>query len=218
MQNIDLRFPTIKDIQEAMQRPRPGVSGQIKMAPQPARDGLNRWDWPDNCRLAAVLLLLYPHKAEDYPSELHLVLTRRTEYPGTHSGQISLPGGRREGEESLQATALRETREEVGVPPDKVEVIGQLSPLYTPPSNFCIYPFVAFSTQRLRFQPEPLEVAEIIEVPLSLLLDSTTRREEVWHFPNKGERSVPFFNVFGHKVWGATAMILSEFLSLLSNQ
>ncbi len=158
------------------------------------------------CREAGVLLLLYPHNSGG-ESELHIVLIRRPEYPGVHSGQISLPGGRREGAESLQETALRETREEIGVKPDTVEVVGHLSSLYTSASNFCIYPFVAFRPTRPDFQPEPGEVAGLLELPLSLLFNPATRRTEVWN-----SRRIPFFDVFGFKVWGATAMILSECL------
>jgi 8-oxo-dGTP pyrophosphatase MutT (NUDIX family) len=146
---------------------------------------------------------------------LHLVLTRRPEYPGAHSGQISLPGGRREAGESLQTTALREANEEIGLIPTSVEVIGELSPLYTPPSNFCIYPFIAFSATRPTFQPDAKEVAELIELPLTLLFSPTIYKEEIWYFPDYGERRVPFFDIFGHQVWGATAMILNEFLTLL---
>ena len=185
------------------------------MAPTPIGGQLNRWKTPDNCRQAGVLLLLYPHAINGRAPELFLTLTRRREYPGVHSGQISFPGGRREEGETLQTTALRETAEEVGVLPESVRVIGQLSALYTPPSNFCIYPFVAFGRSRPTFRPDPREVAELIEAPLSLLLDPAIRKEETWHFENYGNRQVPFFELYGHKVWGATAMILSEFLTLL---
>jgi 8-oxo-dGTP pyrophosphatase MutT (NUDIX family) len=224
MNQLQFVSPTIEDIRQALTSPLPGVKGQIKMAPQPRVGQINRWETPPDCREASVLLLLYPHLTNGldapYPSqpELHLVLTRRPEYPGAHSGQISLPGGRREAGESLQTTALREAYEEIGLVPTVVEVIGQLSPLYTPPSNFCIYPFVALSATRPDFQPDPKEVAEIIELPFSLLLNPALRKEEVWHFPNYGERHVPFFDVFGHQVWGATAMILSEFLTLLQSR
>jgi 8-oxo-dGTP pyrophosphatase MutT (NUDIX family)/uncharacterized membrane protein len=197
----------------------PGQAGQIKMAPEPpAGRGANRWDKPDNCREAGVLLLLYPHITNGHTPELHVLLTRRTEYPGVHSGQISFPGGRREGQESLQTTALREAMEEVGVLPATLEIIGQLSRLYTPPSNFCIYPFVGFSSTRSSFRLDPQEVAELIETPLSLLLNPTVRKEEIWNFEEYGQRRVPFFDIFGHKVWGATAMMLSEFLTLLADQ
>jgi 8-oxo-dGTP pyrophosphatase MutT (NUDIX family) len=216
MNQSRLISPVLEDIRRALAGPLPGIEGQIKMAPQLRADQVNRWETPDNYREASVLLLLYPHTTNGWSGpELHVVLTRRPEYPGAHSGQISLPGGRREGDESLQTTALREVYEEIGLAPSTIEVIGQLSPLYTPPSNFYIYPFIGYSAARPAFQPDAKEVAELIEAPLSLLQNPASHKEEIWHFPNYGERRVPFFDVFGHHVWGATAMILSEFLILL---
>ena len=206
-----------EDIKQALTTPLPGVAGQRKMAPQPRPGEADRWLQPVDCRDAAVLLLLYPHSSNGTEPALHLVLMRRTEYPGVHSGQISLPGGRREGQESLRGTALREAMEEVGVLPQKIEIIGQLSSLYTPPSNFCIYPFVAYCPTRPTFCIDPQEVAELVETSLDHLLNPVTAREEIWHFEQYGPRRVPFFEVNGHKVWGATAMILSEFVTLLTN-
>ncbi len=206
-----------EDIKQALAAPLPGAAGQRKMAPQPRPGEVERWLQPADCREAGVLLLLYPHCPNGAKPALHLVLMRRPEYPGVHSGQISLPGGRREGQESLQTTALRETMEEIGVLPDKIEIIGQLTPLYTPPSNFCIFPFVAFSTSRPTFCVDPQEVAELVETSLDHLLNPAAAREEIWHFEHYGPRRVPFFEVDGHKVWGATAMILSEFITLLTN-
>jgi 8-oxo-dGTP pyrophosphatase MutT (NUDIX family) len=213
-----LPSPSIDDVRQALKQPLPGKTAHIKMAPEKVDGQVDRWEQVQKVahyREAGVLLLLYPHRTDSH-SELHLALTRRTEYPGVHSGQISFPGGRREDGETLLATALRETREEVGVLPGTLQIIGQLSSLYTPPSNFCIHPFVAFSSTRPTFSLEPKEVAELIETPLSLLLNPATCKQEIWDFPNYGERRVSFFDVFGHKVWGATAMMLSEFLVLLT--
>lgn len=211
------RIVTIEQIKQALTNPLPGLMGQMKMAPQPPDGGPNRWDTPANCREAGVLLLFYPRSSGEhrYPAELHLALTRRTEYPGVHSGQISLPGGRREAGEPLPETALRETHEEIGVLPESLELLGHLSPLYTPPSNFCIYPFIAYSPTYPAFQISAKEVAELVETPFRLLLNPAIRKEELWHFQQYGPRRVPFFDVFGHRVWGATAMILSELLTLL---
>jgi 8-oxo-dGTP pyrophosphatase MutT (NUDIX family) len=208
--------PSIDDIRQALMQPLPGMAAQMKMAPEMVNGELDRWEQVEYYRDAGVLLLLYPH-GTDSQSELHIVLTRRTDYPGEHSGQISFPGGRRENEETLQTTALRETYEEVGVLPETLQIVGQLSPLYTPPSNFCIHPFVGYSPTRPAFSLEPKEVAELIETPLSLLLNPAMRKQEIWNFQNYGDRRVSFFDVFGHKVWGATAMMLSEFLVLLNN-
>jgi len=208
---------TIDDIQQALTKPLPGITGQIRMAPTPVDGQVNRWKPPQNCREAGVLLLLYPHTtAGNGILELHIALMRRPKYQGAHSGQISLPGGRRENGESLKETALREATEEVGVLPHNLQIIGQLSALYTPPSNFCIYPFVAFTATRPVFELDPREVAELIETPLCLLANPAIHKEEIWSFEKYGERRVPFFEVYGHKVWGATAMILSEFLTLLT--
>jgi 8-oxo-dGTP pyrophosphatase MutT (NUDIX family) len=206
---------TIEDVRQAFGGPLPGMVGQIIMAPSPPTSKINRWVKPDDCREAAVALLLYPHTTNGRIPELHITLIRRPKYPGVHSGQISFPGGRREKGETLETTALRETAEEVGVLPETLEIIGHLSSLYTPPSNFCIYPFAAFSSSRPSFQIDPREVAELIEVPLSLFFNPAICKEETWYFENYGERKIPFFDVFGHKVWGATAMMLSEFLTLL---
>ena len=212
--NKHLAFKAIDDIYQALKSPLPGTMGQQGMAPEPANEHLDRWDTPHDCREASVLLLLYPIIKQKHP-ELHFALTRRPEYPGVHGGQISLPGGRREKGETLEETALRETNEEIGVLPDNIEIIGQLSPLYIPPSNFCISPFVAFCPTHPTFKLDVVEVAELIETPLRLLFDPAIRKSEMWHFENYGKRQIPFFEIFGHKVWGATAMILSEFLTLL---
>jgi 8-oxo-dGTP pyrophosphatase MutT (NUDIX family) len=203
---------TIEDIRHRLAKPLPGLEGQLGMAPQP-RPG---WEWQPiedyDCREAGVLLLLYPRPERN--GELHLVLTRRHEYPGTHSGQISFPGGGREGDEPLETTALRETCEEIGVPSQGITILGQLTALYIPPSNYCIYPFVGFQASAPGFRPDPREVAEVIEVPFSLLLDEAIQRAEMMEHPQFGERLIPYFNIYGHKVWGATGMVLSEFVNL----
>jgi 8-oxo-dGTP pyrophosphatase MutT (NUDIX family) len=156
-----------------------------------------------------VLVLFYPHDGQ-----IAFPLTRRTETVESHKGQISLPGGAREGDESLRATALRETCEELEVCPDTLEVLGRLSPLYIPPSGFLINPFVAVSPARPNFEPDPMEVAELIETPLSLLLDPATVKWEEWTLRGTAV-AVPFFHIYGHKVWGATAMVLSELVTML---
>jgi 8-oxo-dGTP pyrophosphatase MutT (NUDIX family) len=157
------------------------------------------------------LLLLYP--VHDL---LHLVLTVRTSNLNHHSGQISLPGGGwEEGDASLQETALREAQEEIGIVTDGLEMLGALTPLYIPPSNNVIHPFVAYTSQRPAFHPDSREVAELLDVPLRLLLDPTTRHEEDWNWRG-ATLHVPFYAVNEHKVWGATAIVLAEFLVLLT--
>jgi 8-oxo-dGTP pyrophosphatase MutT (NUDIX family) len=153
---------------------------------------------------AAVLLLLYEREAE-----LHFVLMRRAEHTGVHSGQISFPGGRREADESPVQTALRETHEELGIPPDSVQVIGHLAELYIPPSNYLVQPIVGVCTIPPCWQPKHDEVAEVIEVPLRLLFDDALKGAEEtvrYGLPFR----IVYYNLLGHKVWGATASFLSE--------
>ncbi len=192
------------------------------MAPSP-RPGTERILDPFlDCRRAGVLVLLYPAPVGQFSKlpraddeEVCLVLTRRTDAVDNHRGQISFPGGSMDPGEDIVATALREAREELGIDSARVEVLGQLSPLYIPPSGFCIYPVVACTAERPCFIPAPDEVAEILETPLAHLLDPATREEEVW--PIRGQHvRVPFYRVGPHKVWGATAMVLCELLVLLA--
>jgi 8-oxo-dGTP pyrophosphatase MutT (NUDIX family) len=181
------------------------------MAPV-ARPMMRPPDRPDGPRLGSVLILLYC--ADD---ELHVVLTRRPEYDGVHAGQVSCPGGRHEPPESLSATALRETYEEIGIPPAEVELLGELTSLYVMPSDFEVHPFVGrySGAGRPRFVPDTREVAVVLEVPLRLLLNPSTRAEEEMELRGGLRMVVPFFRVGEHHVWGATAMILSEFVERL---
>ncbi len=196
-------------LRTALCRPLPGLPVQLSMSPQP-RPGTERiLDPALDCRRAGVLVLVYPRGNEPC-----LVLTRRTDAVENHRGQISFPGGSLDAGEDALAAALREGWEELAIPPAQVEVIGALSPLYIPPSGFCVYPTVALARSRPDFSPNPQEVAEIIEVPLALLLAPTTRQEEWWEIRGATVR-VPFYAVGPHKVWGATAMILCELLWLL---
>ncbi|MBI5958287.1 MAG: CoA pyrophosphatase [Chloroflexi bacterium] len=155
-------------------------------------------------RQASVMILLFPTEAG-----LTLVLNRRSTNPhDVHSGQISLPGGAQEPGETAIETALRETYEEVGVDLP-IQIIGKLSCLYIPPSDFEVQPVVGYLTARPIWQPDPIEVAEVIECPLAWLLDEKLKVIEEWDW-NGSKMNVPWYNVQGHKVWGATAIILSE--------
>lgn len=155
-------------------------------------------------RQAATLLLLYPHQ-----EGLHFLLTRRSDAFRNHAGQISLPGGRQEQGESLLQTALRETCEEVGVCAEDIEILGELTDLYIPPSNFQVQPFVGYSQQRPTWQQQATEVTELIETPLHLLLDDSLKKEGATEI--RGNLvDIFWYEVQGHQVWGATAIMLSE--------
>ena len=198
-----------KTLENRLKRMLPGLQAQLKMTPHPRPGHQPYQEVGDLSIKAGVLLLLYPRE-----DKLHLVLTKRTEKLSHHQAQISLPRGRQDPGESLTQTALREAREELGFQPDAVRIIGTLTPLYIPPSNYCIYPFVSSVDARPHFSPSPMEVAEIIEVPLGHLLDVKNRMEEIWTI--RGIKvSVPFYSFQEHKIWGATAMVLSEFLEVL---
>jgi 8-oxo-dGTP pyrophosphatase MutT (NUDIX family) len=155
---------------------------------------------------AAVLALL-----ENHNNEPHVVLTLRTTYKGTHSGQVSFPGGKREEQDAdFLSTALRETEEEIGINKNDIDVIGSLSPIYIPPSNFLVYPFVGVSHKVLRKRPEEKEVHSIHSIPLSALFaDETLAEISIMHTSGSSIK-VPSFNINGLEIWGATAMMLAE--------
>jgi 8-oxo-dGTP pyrophosphatase MutT (NUDIX family) len=131
-----------------------------------------------------------------------------------HQAQISFPGGRQEPGEDLVQTALRETKEELGIQPDSPRLLGTLTPLYIPPSNTCIHPVVATLPQRPEFFRSPKEVEEVIEMPLAHLRDPINVHEEIWTLRGIPLR-IPFYLFKRNKIWGATAMVLAELLELL---
>lgn len=177
-----------------------------QMAPRPR--GFRRPSArPGEPRIAGVMLLLYPSASNG----LTFVLTRRTESVGSHKGQISLPGGSIEPEDGSPVdTAIRETCEELAVCEADIALLGELTPLYVIVSDFVIHPIVGCVPARPDFVPQPAEVAEVIEVPLATLLDDSIKVTERWSRDGY-EMDVPFYHVGSHAVWGATAIILSEF-------
>jgi len=205
MEPLDLLGRIEKNLRTAL----PGVAAQLAMAPEPRPGHKAYFEVEATSRKAGVLILLYVRDGR-----LSLLLTRRTERVLHHRGQISLPGGEQQPGESVEATALRETAEELGPDLGAVRVLGRLTPLYIPPSNYCIYPTVAFVPGTLAFRLQPEEVDELIEVPVDRLADPAAVRREVWHYGGR-DIEVPFYEFEGHKIWGATAMVLAEFLALL---
>ncbi len=160
---------------------------------------------------AAVLILVY-----DCDGEAHVVFTERTNHVEHHKGQISFPGGARDDDDdSLAATALRETFEEIGVRPDDVEIIGQLDDMVTI-SNFRVTPFVGILYERSQysFVLNEHEVAQVVEVPLEFLLDERNLELEVRQHQGR-QVLVPAFLYNGHRIWGATARMLHQFIELL---
>lgn len=196
-------------VERGLWAPLPGIPAQLGMAPDPHPGHQAYFEVEQTCLKAGVLVLLYQKRGR-----LHLLLTLRTDRVLHHRGQISFPGGEQHPGESVEATALRETEEELGLRLDAVRILGRLTPLYIAPSNYCIYPTVAFLPGALVFDPQPDEVAEVIEVPVRKLADPKTVRRESRTVGGR-EVMVPFYAVANHKIWGATAMVLAEFLALL---
>ena len=202
---------TNEQLRAAFDAPLPGRALQYEMAHVVRRTFAE--PPPDACT-ASVLILLYP-KVKIW----HFALIQRAGHVGNdaHRGQIGLPGGKIETTDpSPAAAALREAEEEIGVPTEVVQLLGPLTPLYIPVSKFLVYPFVGTTTARPDFVLQESEVADLYEVPLSTLLHPDTRRVTDLPF---GERltlqNVPYFHLADKVVWGATAMILSEWIALL---
>ncbi|MEI6455871.1 MAG: CoA pyrophosphatase [bacterium] len=189
----------------------PGFQAQIKMSSLTRIHQLANFLQPNDAVQSSVLILLYP-----LDEGIGIVLTLRNEYKGVHSGQISLPGGKYEDDDdSLIYTALREAKEEIGVNPNLVQVLGQLTPLYIPPSNFLVTPVVGYSVLRPAFIPEPSEVAKIIEIKIAELVDDRIVKSKKIKLALGIGLKVPCFYINENVIWGATAMILSEFKELI---
>jgi len=185
----------------------PAEAAHLKMMPPERREIMKTLDLKaKNPKRAAVMMLLYPKDRQT-----HLVLIVRNSYPGVHSSQIAFPGGKVEqSDTSLSHTALRETHEEIGIAPEKINVIKAYTEVYIPPSNFMVYPFLGYSQEELCFQPDPEEVAGIIELPLMHLLDDASLVNQKMDTSYSLAIAVPSFKIQEHYVWGATAMMLSE--------
>ena len=184
------------------------------MAPSP-RLGWDPLKFPDGARDGAALLLVYPHD-----QTLQIALTVRGSELRNHTGQVSLPGGRVDEGETFEAAALREATEEIGVDPATVELLGRLTPLHIPVSGYLLHPIVGYTSMRPAFQRAEWEVARIIEAPVSMLSDPAAVKREIRTRVVKGQSidvDVPYFDVDGEKVWGATAMVLAEFCAILGS-
>jgi len=202
----------IELIAERLKQPLPGEDAQMRMSGKyrlNMRQALK--DDPDP-RLSAVLMLLFPINRE-----LHTLLMQRPKYEGTHSGQISFPGGKKEDtDQDLLETALREANEEAGIIADDVKILGELSQLYIPPSRFLVTPYVGYVEKMPEFVPDPNEVEELITVPLSHLLDDaivSSRTIDV--VDGKFRIETPVYEIESRYIWGATAMIISEFKEIV---
>ena len=202
----------IDSLKSALVLPLPGTQAQQKMTSNRRLREMMDMRPKDKAIKSSVLILLYPGKKNDLPN---FVVTLRQKYNGIHSGQISLPGGRFESsDKDLLQTALRETNEEIGVDPGLISVIGKLTELFIPPSNYLVQPFVGFTVEYPEFHIQQTEVDKIFEIEVTQLMnESAVMEKEV--FTTRGQLSAPSFAIDGSIIWGATAMILSEFKEIL---
>jgi len=197
------------DLRRRLAEPLPGLEAQLRMAPDPRT-------WPEegaSLRPAAALLLIYPHAGE-----WHVPLTLRGSALRHHTGQVSLPGGRLDRpDESVEEAALREAEEEIGVAPTMVEIIGRLTPVPIAVSGHLLHPIVGVAQQRPAFSIAAPEVERLIELPVARLKagDAVASERRVRPVPPHVVQVVPYFDVAGARIWGATAMVLAEFAAVL---
>ena len=201
----------ILNLFKAFEKPLPGANAHLEMAPYRRNQTLNFDE--KQPKIASTLLLLYPKK-----NEIYFCLIERQEYKGIHSSQISFPGGRNENGETIKQTAVRETMEEIGVDPLDINIIGELTQVYIPPSNFLIHPFIGYCDIQPNFKANSREVKKIIEVNLNDLFKKDVIKKKKMIFSknrNSISHDVPYFDLNNQVVWGATSVILNEFRKIL---
>lgn len=190
----------------------PGTHAQFKMAPATRIRELQFQKTPANAIEAAVLLCICINSRDN---TITIPFIKRSEYEGVHSGQIALPGGKKEKiDDNITATAIREAQEEIGINPSLINTIGSLTPLYIPPSNYIVTPVVAFSERKITYNIDSNEVTELIEINLTDLIQPNNIKDFKFAV-NKNTFTAPAFFINGYCIWGATAMIVNEFLEII---
>lgn len=195
-----------ESLKSALKNPLPGEKGQLGMAPEFRGEvAFSRDPIP-----AAVMILMFPSG-----DDTGMVFIKRNSYNGPHSAQVSFPGGAWEaGDSSLEETAVRETREELGIG-QRIKILGSLTRLHIPVSNFMVTPFAGWMDERPDFKPDPTEVKYLIETSLQELLNPANVLSDKW-VQDKRTIVAPYYRVGVEKIWGATAMMLAEFLQVVS--
>ena len=193
--------------------PLPAEASQFKMSPPFRRELISRYkEAMKDAKRAGVLAMFYPNAT----NETHLALILRKTYKGVHSAQIGFPGGKYEEEDkTLKHTAIRETWEEIGVPEHQIKVIKQMTEVYIPPSNFYVQPFIGITQETPKFIKQDDEVEDIVEVSLAHFLDENNVGNKLVATSYTAKIEVPAYELNGHVVWGATAMMLSEIKDIL---
>lgn len=201
----------ISKIKHQLSNNLPGELAHVKMAPVTRKEQLKFVKDYSKAQKAAVLILLYLHE-----NNIYIPFIKRPEYDGVHSGQIAFPGGKIEkSDNDLTETALREADEETGIKTEDVTILGYLSDLYVPPSNFLVTPVLGYSEKKPLFKTDKTEVAGLFNFLLEDILDKHNRSfESVLASTDRSRIKVPCFRINQQIIWGATAMILMEFVSL----
>lgn len=201
----------VDSLSRRLKQPLPGLEAQLKVLPA-YRAALRREaQSPADARQSAVLILLFPEG-----HDIKTVFIQRNIYDGVHSGQVAFPGGRYEkGDKDLEKTALRETEEEVGVPASGIRLIGKLTKIYIPPSNFDVLPFVGCLAEPPTFIPDPSEVSRVFTASMYHLIRPESCQMRAINLPDGRQIEAPCYLVDDYRIWGATSMILSEFIEVL---
>jgi 8-oxo-dGTP pyrophosphatase MutT (NUDIX family) len=197
-------------LSERLKQPLPGAVAHEPMRALPMGNLKPRFEFAVPPRPGSVLILLYPDEGS-----IKFPLTLRADYAGTHGGQVSLPGGKAEAGEDFKETALRECEEEVGVPRNLVTVIGRLSDFFVIPSNFMVTPVIGYCESKPKFVPDPVEVVRILEGDVERLIQDDAIREKELLAAKQFKMRASYFEIDGEVVWGATAMMLNEFRTIV---
>jgi len=204
---------SIQHIKQKLNQDLPGILSHLKMAPANRIHELKDLEKQIKTAMkSAVMILLYPHN-----NQLKVVFIRRSYYVGIHAGQIAFPGGRYEDFDiEIKNTALREIQEEIGLNSENIEVIGRISDIYVPPSNFLISVFVGYLPQKPQYKIDEREVNEIIEIELSEFYKKDNILEKEFVVPSTSTSVfAPYYKVGNIELWGASAMVMSEFLDII---
>ncbi len=200
----------IEKIEQRLNAPLPGMDAHLRMAHITRRHYM---DAPTGAKQAAVLMTLFPKN-----EEWHIVLIERNANDrDQHAGQLGFPGGKAEPSDgTMLATALRETEEEVGISREQVKILGNLTGIYIPVSNFQVHPFLGYLNAQPAYQLQASEVNDVLEVPLShFQLPGTRRVTDIRINAQITLKNVPYFDLHGQVLWGATAMMLNELLEII---
>lgn len=192
----------------------PGEDAHLKMAPYKRANAQTILNSEIEPKIASVLLLLHHNN-----QSINFTLIKRPNYDGTHGGQVSFPGGKLEHQETIKEAAIRETEEEIGIPKQTINILGELTQVYIPPSNFLITPFIGFIDAPPIYIPDEREVDFVFDVPLNDLMNEDNVKTKKIAINKYGKEKLyinaPYFELNNQTVWGATALVLSEFKELI---